>query len=39
MYYELFNKVFEENESKICIFEIGKKIIQVLVEPGVVEEK
>ena len=23
MYYELFNKVFEENENKICIFEIG----------------
>lgn len=23
MYYELFNKVFEDNENKICIFEIG----------------
>ena len=23
MYYELFNEVFETNENKICIFEIG----------------
>ncbi len=23
MYYELFNKVFSDNENKICIFEIG----------------
>ena len=23
MYYELFNKVFEDNENAICIFEIG----------------
>ncbi len=23
MYYELFNKVFEDNENTICIFEIG----------------
>ena len=23
MYYELFNDVFEDNENKICIFEIG----------------
>ena len=23
MYYELFNKVFEDSENKICIFEIG----------------
>ena len=23
MYYEFFNKIIEDNENKICIFEIG----------------